>query len=109
MLLQFMARLKGSGVEMLVLFGIALVFTCNALVALLQLVATEDILQQIEFWSLGSVARANWQKIGILAAVMACAAAVLARGGQAHDGASAGGGACSQFRHQCATAVAGAD
>jgi iron complex transport system permease protein len=59
---------------MLVLLGIALVFSCNALVALLQLVATEDILQQIEFWSLGSVARANWQKIGILAAVMACAA-----------------------------------
>lgn len=69
-LLQAMSRLRGAGVESLVLFGIALVFSCNALVALLQLVATEDVLQQLVFWSLGSVARANWDKLGILALVL---------------------------------------
>lgn len=70
-LLQAMARLRGAGVESLVLFGIALVFSCNALVSLLQLLATEDVLQQLVFWTLGSVARADWQKLGILALVLA--------------------------------------
>lgn len=70
LLLQGMSRLRGAGVESLVLFGIALVFSCNALVSLLQLLATEDVLQQLVFWTLGSLARANWQKLGILAAVL---------------------------------------
>ena len=70
-LLHGMSRLRGAGVETLVLFGIALVFSCNALVALLQLLATEDVLQQLVFWSLGSVARANWDKLSILAVVLA--------------------------------------
>ena len=69
-LLHGMSRLRGAGVETLVLFGIALVFSCNALVALLQLLATEDVLQQLVFWSLVSVARANWDKLGILALVL---------------------------------------
>ncbi|UUD63090.1 iron ABC transporter permease [Pseudomonas seleniipraecipitans] len=71
LLLQAMARLRGAGVESLVLFGIALVFSCNALVSLLQLLATEDVLQQLVFWTLGSLARANWEKLAILAAVLA--------------------------------------
>ncbi|MHA6194955.1 FecCD family ABC transporter permease [Pseudomonas wadenswilerensis] len=71
LLLQTMARLRGAGVESLVLFGIALVFSCNALVSLLQLLATEDVLQQLVFWTLGSLARANWEKLGMLALVVA--------------------------------------
>ncbi|MGE8502677.1 MAG: FecCD family ABC transporter permease [Pseudomonas sp.] len=71
LLLQAMSRLRGAGVESLVLFGIALVFSCNALVSLLQLLATEDVLQQLVFWTLGSLARANWEKLGILATVLA--------------------------------------
>lgn len=70
-LLQAMSRLRGAGVESLVLFGIALVFSCNAVVSLLQLLATEDVLQQLVFWTLGSVARANWGKLAILALVIA--------------------------------------
>ena len=71
LLLQTMSRLRGAGVESLVLFGIALVFSCNALVSLLQLLATEDVLQQLVFWTLGSLARADWNKLAILAAVLA--------------------------------------
>ena len=70
-LLQAMSRLRGAGVESLVLFGIALVFSCNALVSLLQLLATEDVLQQLVFWTLGSLARADWNKLGMLALVVA--------------------------------------
>lgn len=71
LLLQAMSRLRGAGVESLVLFGIALVFSCNALVSLLQLLATEDVLQQLVFWTLGSLARADWEKLAILATVLA--------------------------------------
>lgn len=71
LLLQAMSRLRGAGVESLVLFGIALVFSCNALVSLLQLLATEDVLQQLVFWTLGSLARANWEKLGILSTMLA--------------------------------------
>lgn len=69
-LLYGMARWRGFGVESLVLFGIALVFTFNALVALLQFVASQDTLQQLVFWTLGSLARASWDKLTILAALL---------------------------------------
>lgn len=71
LLLQAMSRLRGAGVQSLVLFGIALVFSCNALVSLLQMLATEDVLQQLVFWTLGSLARANWDSVTLLAIVLA--------------------------------------
>ncbi|MCS0496762.1 iron ABC transporter permease [Ancylobacter sp. MQZ15Z-1] len=70
LLLQMLASLRGTGVETLVLFGIALVFTFNALVALVQFVATQEALQQLVFWSMGSLARATWDKLGVLALVL---------------------------------------
>lgn len=56
-------RVATSGV---VLFGIALVFTFNALVSMLQFIASEDTLQGLVFWTMGSLARASWQKLAIL-------------------------------------------
>lgn len=56
-------RVATSGV---VLFGIALVFTFNALVSMMQFIATEDTLQGLVFWTMGSLARASWEKLGIL-------------------------------------------
>ncbi|WP_067708617.1 MULTISPECIES: iron ABC transporter permease [unclassified Erwinia] len=49
-----------------VLFGIALVFTFNALVSMMQFIASEDTLQGLVFWTMGSLARASWQKLGVL-------------------------------------------
>ena len=74
LLLQLISRARGprAGKETLVLLGIALVFSCNALVAMLQLLAPEDVLQQLVFWTLGSLARANWEKVCILALLLAC-------------------------------------
>lgn len=71
LLLQMLSRLRGTGPETLVLFGIAMVFTFNALVALIQFVATQEALQQLVFWSMGSLARGNWEKLAILFLVMA--------------------------------------
>lgn len=53
-----------------VLFGIALVFTFNALVAMMQFIASEDTLQSLVFWTMGSLGRASWPKLGILAAAI---------------------------------------
>ncbi|HRN56137.1 MAG TPA: iron ABC transporter permease, partial [Agriterribacter sp.] len=63
LLLQAMARWRGAGTGVLVLFGIALVFTFNALVALLHYIATPEALQQVVFWSMGSLGRSNWEKV----------------------------------------------
>jgi len=59
-------RVATSGV---VLFGIALVFTFNALVSMMQFIASEDTLQGLVFWTMGSLARASWDKLGILLGV----------------------------------------
>lgn len=71
LLLQALAGLRGTGVERLVLFGIAMVFTFNALVALVQFVASQEALQQLVFWSMGSLSRSTWDKLGALAFVLA--------------------------------------
>ena len=55
-------RVPTSGV---VLFGIALVFTFNALVSIMQFVADEDTLQGLVFWTMGSLARASWEKLAV--------------------------------------------
>ncbi len=55
----------------MVLFGIALVFTFNALVSMMQFIASEDTLQGLVFWTMGSLARASWDKLGILFGVFA--------------------------------------
>jgi iron complex transport system permease protein len=70
LLLQFMARGRGSRVESIVLFGIALGFTFNALTGLLQFVASADTLQQLVFWTMGSLSRSDWSSVAVLLAVL---------------------------------------
>ena len=70
MLLQSLSGLRNTGPEVLVLFGIALVFTFNALVGILQYVASAEALQQFIFWSLGSLTKSNWQNITTLLLVI---------------------------------------
>lgn len=70
LLLDALSRLRAASMETMVLLGIALVFSCNAVVLLFQLIATEDVLQQLVFWHVGSLARANWEKVGILAVAL---------------------------------------
>jgi iron complex transport system permease protein len=69
LLLQAVASMTG-GVQSLVLFGIALVFSFNAMVALLQYLASADALQQLVFWSMGSLNRASWPAVQTLGLVV---------------------------------------
>lgn len=71
LLLQALSRLRGSGPETLVLVGIAMVFSFNALVAMIQFIASQEALQQLVFWSMGSLSRGNWDRLAVLAVVLA--------------------------------------
>lgn len=70
--------LRGASREMLVLGGIALLFLFQALLSLLQFVASPEALQQIVFWLFGSLQKSTWPKLAIVAAVLAASAPFLA-------------------------------
>lgn len=63
----------GTNKNIIVLLGIALVFMFQALLSLLQYAATTEALQQIVFWTLGSLQRANWTANAVLAGALAVA------------------------------------
>ncbi|WP_272916223.1 FecCD family ABC transporter permease [Aristophania vespae] len=66
LLLELVSRTRSCSTSVVVLFGIALVFTFHAFVALMQFVADEDSLQELVFWTMGSLTRADWGKILVL-------------------------------------------
>lgn len=69
----FIGALRGATAEMLVLGGIALLFLFQALLSLLQFVASPEALQQIVFWLFGSLQNATWPKAAAVAAFLALA------------------------------------
>ena len=74
LLLQGLARAHRGGVQSIVLFGIALVFAFNALTALVQFVASQEALQQLVFWTMGSLSRSSWRSVAFMALVLVVAA-----------------------------------
>ena len=68
--IYLLSTLRGVTIETMVLLGIALVFLFSSLLALLQYIASEQALQQVVFWTLGSLVKATWPKIGIAFAVL---------------------------------------
>lgn len=69
--IHFMSQQRGVTVETIVLLGITLVFTFNALLALVQYLASEQALSAVVFWTMGSLTRATWPKLAITTAVVA--------------------------------------
>lgn len=70
LLILYLSRRFGAAVHTIVLFGIALLFGLNALVGLLQFVADADAVQQIVFWTMGSLARAGMNEVMLVALVL---------------------------------------
>ena len=55
LLLDFISRWMRVSTSGIILFGIALVFTFNAVVSIMQFIANEDTLQGLVFWTMGSL------------------------------------------------------
>ena len=70
LLLQAVARQRAAGAQTLVLLGIALVFAFNALTSLVQFLSSQEALQQLVFWTMGSLSRATWSNVSVLALVL---------------------------------------
>ncbi|MQQ07485.1 iron chelate uptake ABC transporter family permease subunit [Epibacterium sp. SM1979] len=68
--LYLFTKLRGVSPEGMILVGIAMLFTFNALLAFLQYGASEMQLAQLIFWQLGSLSRATWDKVMICAVVL---------------------------------------
>jgi len=70
LLIFFISKIKGVSTETMVLAGNALLFLFNSLLALLQYLASEEELQAVVFWLFGSLLKATWPKLGIVATVL---------------------------------------
>lgn len=77
--IHFVSQMRGVTVQTVVLLGIALVFTFNALLAFVQYLASEQALSQVVFWTMGSLTKATWPKIWITLAVLLIALPLFAR------------------------------
>lgn len=70
LILYLFTRMRGVNSETMVLVGIAMMFSFNALLALMQYGASEIQLAQIVFWMMGSLARATWDKVIICGLIL---------------------------------------
>jgi len=61
---------RGASAETMILLGIGLVFFFQAMLSLMQYSASVEALQQIVFWTMGSMTRATWLGNGIIAVVL---------------------------------------
>lgn len=72
-------QLRGATPELLVLSGIACLFLFQALLSLLQFLASPEALQMIVFWLFGSLVRSSYPKVAVVAVVLALVLPVLLR------------------------------
>ena len=64
------SRMRGGTVQTVILLGIAMSFTFDALLVLLQFIADDATLSSIVFWTMGSLAKASWLKLAITFAIL---------------------------------------
>lgn len=72
LLILAVATRLGAQIETIVLFGIALLFTCSAIISLLQFVADAEDVQESVLWSMGSLTRADWGAISFVFLATIC-------------------------------------
>jgi len=69
--IHFASTLRGVSSETIILVGIALVFTFNAALSLMEYLASEQALAAVVFWTMGSLTKATWDKVAVTALVVA--------------------------------------
>ena len=66
-LIHFMSSRRGVSKETIILFGLALVFIFNALLSIVQFFSSDQAVASVVFWSLGSLTKSTWPKVGLVA------------------------------------------
>lgn len=64
------ASRSGTDVTLLVLAGVAINLSCNAMIGLLAYLSSDSVLRQISFWSMGSLGRLNWHWMLVLLMIL---------------------------------------
>lgn len=77
--IHLVSRMRGVTTETIILLGIALVFTFNAALAMLQYLASEQALAAVVFWTMGSLVKATWTKVALTALAVAVVLPLMAR------------------------------
>lgn len=70
LLIHFLSMRRGVTKETIILFGLALVFIFNALLAIVQFFASDQAVASVVFWSLGSLTKSTWSKAGLVFAAL---------------------------------------
>lgn len=78
-LIHVLSVKRGVSAETIVLLGIALVFTFNALLALVQFFASAEALAAVVFWTMGSLTKATWPKLAVTTFILLAALPIFAR------------------------------
>ncbi len=78
-LIYGLSSMRGVTTETIILLGIALVFTFNAALALLEYFASEQALAAVVFWTMGSLTKATWTKVAVTAAILLICTPLFAR------------------------------
>ena len=78
-LIHVLSVKRGVSAETIVLLGIALVFTFNALLALVQFFASAEALAAVVFWTMGSLTKATWPKLAVTTFILLAVLPIFAR------------------------------
>ncbi|WP_319024941.1 FecCD family ABC transporter permease [Nisaea sediminum] len=70
------ARLRGISSETMILAGIAMLFLFQSLQSMVQYMASPEVLQEIVFWTFGSLLKATWTSVAVSGAIL-CAGTLL--------------------------------
>lgn len=79
LLIHLLSMRRGVTAETIILLGIGLVFTFNALLALVQYFASEQAVAAVVFWTMGSLTKATWPKLGVTCLVILVTLPLFAR------------------------------
>ncbi|MGB4086261.1 MAG: iron ABC transporter permease [Methanothrix sp.] len=66
-----LAKYKGITPETMILAGIAISYLFSAMTSFLQYVGHAEQVQEVVFWSMGSLGRSSWDKVWIVSAIIA--------------------------------------